>query len=239
MNREHHRWHSPSLNRDMELLVFGHAGARVLVFPTSQGRFFEWEDRGMMWALREHLDNGWLQVFCVDSVDSESWYCNWAHPGGRAYRHVQYDNYLLNEVLPFSVTKNSSPFLITVGASFGGYHAMNFGLKHADKVDRILAMSGLYDIRAFTGGYSDDNVYFNNPAQYIANEHEPHRLAQLHHLDIIMATGREDRLVNSARALSNVLWSKGIWHALREWDGWSHDWPYWQRMLLLYIGGHD
>jgi esterase/lipase superfamily enzyme len=132
MNREYHRWHSPSLNRDMELLVFGHAGARVLVFPTSQGRFFEWEDRGMMWALREHLDNGWLQMFCVDSVDSESWYCWWAQPSGRAYRHVQYDNYLLNEVLPFSLTKNENPFLITVGASFGGYHAMNFGLKHAD-----------------------------------------------------------------------------------------------------------
>jgi esterase/lipase superfamily enzyme len=239
MNREYHRWHSPSLNRDMELLVFGHAGARVLVFPTSQGRFFEWEDRGMMWTLREHLDNGWLQMFCVDSVDSESWYCWWAHPSGRAYRHVQYDNYLLNEVLPFSLTKNENPFLITVGASFGGYHAMNFGLKHADKVDRILALSGLYDIRGFTGGYSDDNVYFNNPMQYIANEHEPHRLTQLQHLDIIIATGREDRLMSSARALSSVLWSKGIWHALREWDGWAHDWPYWQRMMQLYIGGHD
>ena len=239
MKREYHRWFSPSLGRDMELTIFGHGGARVLVFPTSQGRFFEWEDRGMMWALREHLDNGWLQVFCVDSVDSESWYCSWAHPSGRAYRHVQYDNYLLNEVLPFSVSKNNNPFLMTVGASFGGYHAMNFGLKHADTVDRILAMSGIYDIRGFTGGYSDDNVYFNNPVQYIANEHEPHRLAQLHHLDIIMAAGRDDRLMNSARALSNVLWSKGIWHALREWDGWAHDWPYWQKMLLLYIGGHD
>jgi esterase/lipase superfamily enzyme len=192
-----------------------------------------------MWTLREHLDNGWLQMFCVDSVDSESWYCSWAHPAGRAYRHVQYDTYLVDEVLPFSLTRNENPFLIAVGASFGAYHAMNIGLKHADKVDRILAMSGLYDIRAFTGGYIDDNVYFNNPMQYIANEHAPHRLAQLQHLDIIMATGREDGLMNSARALSGLLWSKGIWHALREWDGWAHDWPYWQKMVQLYIGGHD
>ncbi len=35
MNREYLRWFSPSLQRDMEMLVFGHAGARVLVFPTS------------------------------------------------------------------------------------------------------------------------------------------------------------------------------------------------------------
>ena len=56
MNREYHIWHSPTLNRDMELLVFGHAGAHVLVFPTSMGRFYEWEDRGMMGALQEHIE---------------------------------------------------------------------------------------------------------------------------------------------------------------------------------------
>lgn len=239
MNREYHRWHSPSLNRDMELLVFGHAGARVLVFPTSQGRYFEWEDRGMMWALRDHINNGWLQLYCVDSVDSESWYCSWAHPGGRAYRHTQYDNYLLFEVLPLMWQKNQNPYLITTGASFGAYHAMNFGLKHPDHVNRILAMSGMFDIRMFTNGYNGEHVYFNNPIQYIANEYEPHRLSLLHQLDIIIAIGREDRFIQGARDFSGLLWSKGIGNALREWDGWAHDWPYWQKMVNLYIGGHD
>jgi esterase/lipase superfamily enzyme len=42
MHREHVRWFSPRLERDMQLLIFGHAGARVLVFPSSMGRFFEW-----------------------------------------------------------------------------------------------------------------------------------------------------------------------------------------------------
>src|SRR5258708_35017255 len=190
MDREYHRWYSPALNRDMELLVFGHYGARVLVFPTSKGKFFEWEDRGMMSALGEQLERGWLQLFCVDSIDEESWYCGWAHPSGRAYRHVQYDAYLYNEVLPFSQSKNGNSFLITTGASFGGYHAMNFGLRHPDKVSRILAMSGLFDIRQFTGGYSDDNVYFNNPIAFIANEHEGQRLDLLRRLEIVMATGR-------------------------------------------------
>jgi len=239
MNREYHYWFSPSLNRHMELLVFGHAGARVLVFPTSQGRFFEWEDRGMMWALREPIERGWLQLYCVDSVDSESWYCGWAHPGGRAYRHAQYDGYLVNEVLPFSAEKNDNPYLITVGASFGGFHAMTFGLKHPFHVSRILSMSGLYDIRGFTGGYSDDNVYFNNPVQFIPNEPDGDRLRRLRQLDIIMATGREDRLIASAREMSRVLWGRGIGNALREWDGWAHDWPYWQKMISLYISGHD
>ena len=56
MNREYHCWHSPALRRDMELLVFGHAGARVLVFPTAGGRFHEWEDQGMVNALRDLIE---------------------------------------------------------------------------------------------------------------------------------------------------------------------------------------
>jgi len=240
MNREYHSWYSPALNRDMELLVFGHAGARVLVFPTSCGRFFDWENRGMMNnTLGEHINNGWLQVFCVDSVDAESWYADWAQPSGRAYRHAQYDGYLYSEVLPFTLSKNANPFLIVTGASFGAYHAMNFGLKHPEVTGRILAMSGLYDIRRFTGGYTDDNVYYNNPMQFIPNESDPLRIEQLKRIDIINATGREDRFVDQSRGLSAMLWNKGIGNALREWDGWAHDWPYWDRMLRLYIGGHD
>lgn len=223
----------------MELLIHGHAGARVIVFPTSRGRFFEWEDRGLVWALREHLDNGWLQLYCVDSVDSESWY-NWgAHPGHRAYHHRQYLHYIYSEVLPLSTHKNGNPFLMTIGASFGAFHAMSFGLRYADKVDRIIGLSGLYDIRRFTGGYSDENVYFSNPAEFIGGEWEEHRLAALRHIDIIMAVGNTDPLVDSSRQMSGILWGKGIGNALREWDGWQHDWQYWERMIKHYINGHD
>ncbi len=239
MNREYHRWYSPSLNRDMELLIFGHGGAKVLVFPTSKGKYYEWEDRGMMGLLGEQLERGWLQVCCVDSVDAESWYNYGVHPGARAWRQTQYDNYLYNEVLPLLSNKNWNPFLMTLGASFGAFHAMSFGLHHPDKVDRIIGLSGLYDIRGFTGGYSDDNVYMNNPMQFIANEHDDRRLALLRHIDIIMASGKDDRLMDSARNFSGLLWSKDIGNALREWDGWSHDWPYWQKMVQTYINGHD
>ena len=43
MKREYHRWYSHCMERDMELLVFGHGGAKVLVFPTRDGRFYEYE----------------------------------------------------------------------------------------------------------------------------------------------------------------------------------------------------
>jgi len=223
----------------MELLVFGHAGARVLVFPTSQGRFFEWEDRGMMATLAEHLERGWIQMFSVDSLDAESWYARWRHPAERAWRQTQYDNYLLNEVLPLTTRLNSNPFLITTGASFGAYHAVNFAFRHPHLVGRVIGLSGLYDISRFTDGYSDDNVYFNNPCDFMRNEHDPTRLAAMRHMDIILATSRDEAFRSNNEYFSGILWSKNIWHALRIWDGWAHDWPWWKQMIRMYIGGHD
>jgi esterase/lipase superfamily enzyme len=241
MKRDFHRWYSPSLQRDMELLVFGHAGARLLVFPTSRGRYFEWEDRGMFrWdVLGEQIERGNLQVYCVDSVDGESWYAHHKPPGDRAWRQQQYDDYLLHEVLPLSRQLNGNPFMITTGASFGAYHAMNFGLKHPEVVGRIIGMSGIYDIGRWIHGHWDNNVYHNNPISFIPNEHDPARISALQRLDIIIATGQEDPLRYSSEHMSSALWKKGIGNALRLWYGWSHDWPYWEAMLRQYVGGHD
>ena len=239
MNREYHRWYSPSLQRDMELLVFGHAGARVLIFPTSQGRFFQWEDTGMVAALGNQLEQGSLQLFCVDSVDAESWYARWRPLAERAYRHVQYDQYLMQEVLPFTVQHNPNPYLITAGTSFGAYHAVNFAFRYPQLVDRVIGLSGFYDIKRFTGGFSDDNVYFNSPYDFIKGEHDPERLEALRRMDIILAIGRDDPSYPNNEDMSQILWSKNIWHALRIWDGWAHDWPWWKQMIQLYIGGHD
>ena len=80
----------------------------MLVFPTSKGKFYEWEDRGMMAALGDLLEKGHLQMYCVDSVDEESWYAWHKTPGDRAWRHVQYENYLVYEVLPLS-TRRTPP----------------------------------------------------------------------------------------------------------------------------------
>src|SRR5450755_1888028 len=121
MNREYHKWYSPALGRDMELLIFGHGGAPYIVFPTSMGSFHEYEDRGMIEAVRDKYENGGLQAFCVDSVDRESWYNKWAHPHVRVKRHMQYERYILDEVVPLIRTRNWGS-LGTTGCSFGAYH---------------------------------------------------------------------------------------------------------------------
>lgn len=239
MNREHHRWWSPALGRDMDLLVFGHGGARMVVFPTSMGRFYEWEDRGMIEALGEHLRNGWLQLFCVDSVDAESWYDQGKHPADRARRHLDYERYLLHEVLPFTWERNQTPFLIAAGASFGAYHAVNLALRHPHVFGRVIGMSGLYDIRRFTDGFENHDVFASNPSHYASHLHDPGQLEALRRMDIVLATGETDAFVENNRYLSGILWEKGVGNALRIWDGWAHDWPWWREMIVRYAGGHD
>jgi esterase/lipase superfamily enzyme len=238
-HREHRRWRSPALRRDMDLLIFGHAGARVLVFPTSMGRFFEWEDREMVAAVGDMLRNGWLQLFCVDSVDAESWYNRSVHPGAGAWRHIEYERYLIDEVLPLTRSLNANPFLITTGASFGAYHALNFAFRHPHLVGRTLGLSGLYDIKQITRGYSDDTVWANDPSRYVSHRDDHGWVEAMRRLDIIFTSGRDDPSFGNNEYLSGALWSRSIGHAFRPWDGWAHDWPWWRQMLRLYIGGHD
>jgi esterase/lipase superfamily enzyme len=237
MHREYHRWFSPSLHREMELLVLGHAGARVLVFPTSQGRFYEWEDRGMADALGEHLNRGWIQLLCVDSVDAESWYARWKHPVDRARRQEDYERYILDEVLPLSQRINPNPFLMATGTSFGAYHAVNFAFRFPHRFHRVIGMSGLYDVRMFADGVYDHHIYRHNPSHYVSDLSDHGHLEAMRRMDIIIATGEGDSFVENNRHLSRILWDKGVGNALRLWDGWAHDWPWWKQMIRQYIGG--
>jgi esterase/lipase superfamily enzyme len=140
VKREYHKWFSPSLGREMELLVFGHAGLPAFVFPTSCGRFFEFEDRGMVDTVRDQLEHGHLQLFCVDSIDGESWYNRNVGPRWRIARHVQYEHYCMDEVLPFIRSQNHNPHISTLGCSFGGYHAANIAFRHPGVFKAMLSL---------------------------------------------------------------------------------------------------
>ena len=50
-------------------------------------------------------------------------------------------------------------------------------------------------------------------------------------MDIILVTGRDDAFVENNRHLSGALWERGVGNALRIWDGWAHDWPWWKQMV--------
>ncbi|AFL74681.1 esterase family protein [Thiocystis violascens] len=242
MNREYHRWYSHRLGREMELLVFGHAGAKVLVFPTRDGRFHEYEDLRLVESLRHKIEAGQLQLYCVDSIDWESLYCFWNHPADRIRRHHAFEDYVLNEVLPLMAAKNPHPCTISHGCSLGAFHAVNIAFRHPHLFRKVAAFSGRYDLslnvedfRDLFGGHRDDLTYFHTPTQYLPNLGCPDRLAALRRLDIVLVVGSQDPFLDNNRYLSRLLWDKGIWHTLHEWDGRAHQGHAWRRMAPLYV----
>ena len=54
---------------------------------------------------------------------------------------------------------------------------------------RCYALSGVYDLRDSMDGMYDDNFYFNNPVDYMANQNDPWFLDQYRSCDIHLATG--------------------------------------------------
>ena len=170
MYREYVAWDSPTLGRKMEMLWFGHAGRPMIWFPTSMGRFYQNEDFGLVGTVADLIEGGAIQIACVDSVDAESFYAKDRHPAERIRRHDQYDHYLYDEVVPFVRSKGRTTARVTtLGASFGAYHAGNFGFRHPDVVDKIVAFSGKYDIHSFLDGYWDELCYFHCPTANVPN----------------------------------------------------------------------
>jgi esterase/lipase superfamily enzyme len=236
MRRDYHNWYSPRLGRHMELLVYGHGGQPVLVFPTSRGRFFEFENNGMIHALSGKIEWGQLQVFCVDSVDAESWYNRWIHPHDRVARHNAYENYILFEVAPLMKNLSGAPQIATTGCSFGAYHAFNFAMKHPDLTNTCVAMSGAFDMRQFMDGYYDNDFYFNNPVDYLPNAGDAWFLDRYRHMKIILAAGDHDICLGENFRMAEILGKKGIPHWLDVWTGGEkHDWPLWQRMAVKFF----
>lgn len=236
MHREYHKWYSGRLGREMELLVFGHSGLPVLAFPTSCGRFYELEDRGLIGGLAGRIDAGQLQFYCVDSLDAESWYNRNVPPRWRIARHMQYEEYLLNEVLPLIRGRNHDSHLVALGCSFGGYHAANIALRHPDIFTGLLSMSGAFDVSNFLGGYYDQDCYFNIPVHYMPNMSDPWYLDRYRRNRIVLATGWDDHCLWQNQNMARILGEKGIPHQLSIWDSWNaHDWPTWQRMMQEYL----
>lgn len=238
MRREYYHWYSKGLGRNMELLIFGHVGPAAIVFPTSMGRFYEFEDRGLVTCLSPTIEEGNLQLVCVDSVDAESWYHASAHPYDRLQRHLQYESYLLEEVLPLvrsRIPSSSDQRVIALGCSLGAFHAALLAFRHPRAVSRLLAVSGKFDNSTFLEGFNDADSYFTNPLAFLPGLHDETVLKLLRSMNIVIVSGSKDPHVHEARQLSTVLWERQVANTLDIWEGWMHDWPYWQEMVAKYL----
>lgn len=242
MKREYHNWFSNRLQRNMELLVFGHGGRAVIFFPTRMARFYDYENWGIVESLRDRIEGGELQLFCVDSIDSESFYNSGEHPRVRIARHQQYEAFVVNEVVPHVYEINGGRSVQTAGCSMGAYHAVNLAMKYPWLFSRAVGLSGRYDLtqgfgefRDLLDGYRDQQVYFSMPLQFVHNLADGYLLSELSNLEVVLAVGRDDPFLKGNIDFAGMLGEKKLPCQLHIWDGRAHRPDDWKQMAPLYF----
>jgi len=173
------------------VLVFGHHGRPVLVFPAQESNRYEWEERGMLAAVAGLVDAGRVKLYCVDSWDSSIWHDDWLSLEERAQRHGGYEAWLLEHVVPLIHTDcRGFQEILTTGVSFGAYHAANLTLRRADVFPLAICLSGIYDVAGLGWGERVEAVYFNNPADFVGGLHGDHLEWLRSQANLVLVVGR-------------------------------------------------
>jgi esterase/lipase superfamily enzyme len=240
MERRTTSWYSQNLGMEMPLVAYGHAGYPLLMFPTAAADYLEYERFHLVDAIKPLIEAGRVRAYSINSVNRYSLLNEEASPQWKAELLTRYDRYITDEVLPLirNDSGDSGARPITTGASLGAFLSANAYFRHPDLLRGVIAMSGSYDIRSYLRGYDDDNVYFNNPAQYLANLSDDYYLPLLKRADAIYILSGQGayEAPERSRQLSQLLSSKGIPHNLDLWGyDVNHDWPWWRKMLPYYL----
>jgi esterase/lipase superfamily enzyme len=224
---------------DMPLVAYGDTGYPLLMFPTAAADYLEYERFLLVDAIKPLIESGLLRAYSINSVNRYSLLNDKATPQWKAELLTRYDRYIMEEVLPLirdECGQDAKP--LTTGASLGAFLAANCYFRHPDQFRGTIAMSGSYDIRSYLKDYYDNNVYFNNPAQYVENLNDNHYLPILQKADsIVIVTGQGAfEAPERSKDFSKILHSKGIPHLLELWGhDVKHDWDWWRKMLPHYL----
>jgi esterase/lipase superfamily enzyme len=241
MKREYLTQYSECLQRELHLLVYGHTGLPVLVFPCQDGMCDNWESFQMPETLSDFIDGGQIQLFCVDTVDKESWSDKTADPAHRAWVQEQYYHYIIDEVLPLIAQVNGTGKLpLATGCSLGGTHAAIVFFRRPELFSGVLGLSGCYDAPHFWGDWCNSTLYDNSPVHFLPNMPKDHPYISLYNqktMIICVGQGRwEDEGRRTAGILDQVFRDKGI-HGWVDFWGYDvdHDWPWWKKQIRYYM----
>ena len=247
MHTQYFKEYSYSLDRDMEFKVYGHAGVPFVVFPCQDGKFHDFEDRGMHNLVADHINSGRMQMICISSVDKETWSAKDGDEHGRIMWHEQWFNYVCNEFMPrlYEIRRHLNPAdwdikPILTGASMGGYHCVNFYLRRPDIFGGCLSLSGLFHAGYFFPNYTDMNVYYNSPNDFMRNMPYDHPLVEQYRQGkIVICCGQgnwEDEAKEDAWALDRDFKRLNIPAWVDVWGSdVDHDWPWWYKQFPYHV----
>ena len=245
MEVQYHKFYSPSLNRDMECKVYGHAGRPVLFIPCQDGRFFDFENFHMTEFWSPWIDSGEVMVFSIDTIDSETWSNKSGDPRWRICRYEHWIQYITDEMVPFirnMVTDRTGwdgyPGILVFGCSLGATHAANLYYRRPDLFDRLLALSGIYTTEYGFDQYMDDLVYANSPVHYLANiaPDHPYSASYNQQKSVICVGQGPWEIPDSTWQMKSILESKDI-HTWVDFWGYdcAHDWDWWYKQVTYFV----
>ncbi len=245
MQTRYFKEYSPSLGRDMECKIYGHAGRPLVFIPCQDGRFFSFEDFHMSDTMAPWLESGRLMVIAIDTIDQETWSDMNGDPWQRIRRHEAWMNYIFTEVAPKAqqlsrmVNGESAEHRpLSFGCSLGALHAANLYLRRPDLFSGMLALAGIYTARYGFGSYMDEIVYQNSPVDYMAQLPQDHPyIPMFNRQRAVICTGQGAwEQPETTRTLKDIFERKGIhlWVDLWGHDV-NHDWPWWYKQTEYFL----
>ena len=243
MQTQYWKEYSPSLGRDMECKVYGHAGQPMLFIPCQDGRFFSFEDFHMSDVMAPWIESGQLMVMAIDTIDLETWSDKNGDPYHRARRHEAWMNYIFNEAAPFfrdlaRQWNGEERGIIAFGCSLGATHAANLYFRRPDLFSGLMALSGIYTASYGFDGYMDEVVYMNSPVDYMANLPADHPYVPLFNSQrAVICVGQGPwEIPDTTYQMKNILESKGIHTWVDVWGhDCAHDWPWWYKQVAYFL----
>ena len=242
MQIEYIREYSPILDREVEFKRYGYSGKPVLVFPSQDGDCNQYESFGMIDVLSDFIEQGRIQVFCVGSVDLESWSDLNGNPRYRIEMQEKWFEHICYEMVPRIQYISWRSDIIVTGCSMGGAHAGILFFRRPDLFDTLISLSGEFDARMFFGNYMDDLVYNNSVVDFLRDMPWDHPYLDLYRQkNIIICIGQgawEGELLPSNSELDRILCEKQVpaWFDYWGFDV-AHDWPWW-RIQIRYFMEH-
>ncbi len=232
-------WKSKVLGEKMEIAVYGHYGPALLLFAFEGDDFSSAEQHGVIEYLAPSIDAGRIKIYSISSNDHQSWLNDKITPRQKSIRHQKYNRYITEEVVPFIASNmhSSHPVIYTSGVSLGALHAVNSFLRRPDLFDGTIGLSGNYDLKAFTNGYYDNDVYFNSPQDYLVNLTGPALNSLRQKQNVLLLAGQgEGENPDASRAMGALMGLKGIPNWVDVWgDEYGHNWESWRTMMRAAI----
>jgi esterase/lipase superfamily enzyme len=209
----HVRLHAPAIGSAGNVVIHGHYGRPVLVFPSEGGNAWDFENNGMLASVGHLVDGGRAKIYCVDAFDSgERW---------------RYESWIIDQVAPFiHHDLGGAQDILVTGCSMGAFHAANFVLRRADLFPAAICQSGNYEfgvtaeVSSFHGGHLD---WIRSRASFL----------------LVCGQGMWEDTTGALESTKRLAWllrEKGIPHELDLWGhDVPHDWPSWRAQIAHHL----